>query len=139
MVLAPVFGPVTGGLLVEHFGWRWIFFINIPVGIVAVALAWKLLPVGRAEAAGKLDVPGSSCSQPDCRPHLRPGEGRQRRGLRVGQALGPIAIGLLLTAVFVVHSLRSENPLLNVRLYANRAFAAASAPPSSSEHRSSAP
>ena len=43
------------------------------------------------------------------------------------QALGPIAVGIVLTAVFVVHSLRSENPLLNVRLYANRAFAAASA------------
>ena len=85
MVLAPVFGPVTGGLLVEHFGWRWIFFINIPVGIIAVALAWKLLPVGRAEAAGKLDVPGLvllATGLPG--PHLRPGQGRQRRRLRVG-------------------------------------------------------
>ena len=55
------------------------------------------------------------------------------------QALGPIAVGIVLTAVFVVHSLRSENPLLNVRLYANRAFAAASATTFFLGRRSSAP
>ena len=128
MVLAPVFGPVTGGLLVEHFGWRWIFFINIPVGIVAVALAWKLLPVGRAEAAGKLDVPGLVLLATGL-PALTYGLAKAGSGAGFGsvQALGPIAVGIVLTAVFVVHSLRSENPLLNVRLYANRAFAAASA------------
>ena len=128
MVLAPVFGPVTGGLLVEHFGWRWIFFINIPVGIIAVALAWKLLPVGRAEAAGKLDVPGLVLLATGL-PALTYGLAKAGSGAGFGsaQALVPIAIGLMLTAVFVFHSLRSQNPLLNVRLYANRAFAAASA------------
>ena len=128
MVLAPVFGPVTGGLLVEHFGWRWIFFINIPVGIVTVALAWKLLPIGRAEAAGKLDVPGLVLLATGL-PALTYGLAKAGSGAGFGsvQALGPIAAGIVLTGVFVFHSLRSENPLLNVRLYANRAFAAASA------------
>ena len=128
MVLAPVFGPVTGGLLVEHLGWRWIFFVNIPVGIVTVALAWKLLPVGRAEAAGKLDVRGLVLLATGL-PALTYGLAKAGSGAGFGsaQALAPMAIGLLLTAAFVVHSLRSHNPLLNVRLYANRAFAAASA------------
>ena len=128
MVLAPVFGPVTGGLLVEHFGWRWIFFINIPVGIVTVALAWKLLPVGRAEAAGKLDVRGLVLLATGL-PALTYGLAKAGSGAGFAslEALAPMAIGLLLTATFVVHSLRADNPLLNVRLYANRAFAAASA------------
>src|SRR3954454_21900169 len=55
IILAPVFGPALGGLLVEHVGWRWIFFVNIPVGIVAVALAWRILPAGHGEKAGPLD------------------------------------------------------------------------------------
>src|SRR6476646_2325698 len=55
MVLAPVFGPVLGGLLVEHVGWRWIFFVNLPVGIVAVGLAFRFLPSGPAEKAGPFD------------------------------------------------------------------------------------
>ena len=95
MVLAPVFGPVTGGLLVEHFGWRWIFFINIPVGIVAVALAWKLLPVGRAEAAGKLDVPGLVLLATGL-PALTYGLAKAGSGAGFGsvQALGPIAVGI---------------------------------------------
>ena len=55
MILAPVFGPVVGGLLVEHVGWRWIFFVNLPVGIAAVALALRFLPAGHAEEAGPFD------------------------------------------------------------------------------------
>ena len=112
MVLAPVFGPVTGGLLVEHFGWRWIFFINIPVGIIAVALAWKLLPVGRAEAAGKLDVPGLVLLATGL-PALTYGLAKAGSGAGFGsaQALVPIAVGLVLTGVFVFHSLRSREPV----------------------------
>jgi len=44
IVMAPVFGPVIGGLLLEHAGWRWIFFVNVPFGLAAVPLALWLLP-----------------------------------------------------------------------------------------------
>jgi EmrB/QacA subfamily drug resistance transporter len=128
MVLAPVFGPVLGGLLVEHVGWRWIFFVNVPVGILAVSLALRFLPVGRAEKAGPLDWLGVlllSTGLPTLTYGLaKAGSGA---GFASPQALVPIAAGLLLTTLFVFHSLRSTHPLLNVRLYGNRAFAAASA------------
>ena len=128
MVLAPVFGPVLGGLLVEHVGWRWIFFVNVPVGIVAVSLALRFLPAGRAEKAGPLDWLGVlllSTGLPTLTYGLaKAGSGA---GFASPQALVPIAAGLLLTTLFVFHSLRSTHPLLNVRLYGNRAFAAASA------------
>jgi len=42
--VATLVGPILGGVLVDHFGWEWIFFINVPVGIVAFALAWRLVP-----------------------------------------------------------------------------------------------
>src|SRR3954471_23637972 len=60
IILAPVFGPTLGGLLVEHVGWQWIFFINVPVGIVAAVAAFRLLPHDdvQPESAGKLDATG---------------------------------------------------------------------------------
>src|SRR3954462_15108033 len=58
IILAPVFGPTLGGLLVEHVGWQWIFFINIPVGIAAAIAALRLLPHDTPEPIDSLDVTG---------------------------------------------------------------------------------
>src|SRR3954451_11995127 len=48
MLLGPVLGPVIGGVLVEHLSWRWIFYVNLPVGIIGLVLAARLLPQERA-------------------------------------------------------------------------------------------
>src|SRR5579883_874690 len=60
MVLAPVFGPTLGGLLLQSVGWHAIFVINVPIGIVTAFVALRLLPRDRPEdgEAGKLDWPG---------------------------------------------------------------------------------
>src|SRR3954453_24017057 len=58
-LLGPILGPVIGGLIVDNFSWRWIFFVNLPVGLIALALAARILP--RAELSGRgavLDVRG---------------------------------------------------------------------------------
>src|ERR1035438_9789310 len=44
MLLGPVLGPVLGGLIVDTVSWRWIFYVNIPIGIVAIVLALRILP-----------------------------------------------------------------------------------------------
>jgi MFS family permease len=52
-------GPVTGGILVASAGWRWVFFLNVPVGVVAVVLGWFLLPRTRSRGASNgTDLPG---------------------------------------------------------------------------------
>src|ERR1700757_38838 len=60
IVLAPVFGPTLGGLLLQSVGWEWIFMINVPVGALALFMAWRLLPHDQAgsEQAGRLDFIG---------------------------------------------------------------------------------
>src|SRR3954447_1897290 len=50
MILAPVFGPALGGVIVDNASWRWIFFVNLPVGVAGLLLGWRLLPRGGAAA-----------------------------------------------------------------------------------------
>jgi EmrB/QacA subfamily drug resistance transporter len=129
VILAPVFGPTLGGLLLEHAGWKWIFFVNIPIGVIAVSAALRLLPrdLAQKEKAGSLDAIGLAL--------LSTGLVALTYGLAqsggagtffAGKVLVPFLLGVALVTAFVLRALRIPNPLLNIRLYANRAFAAAS-------------
>ena len=57
-LVAPALGPVLGGLLTDTIGWRWIFFVNVPLGIIALAFGWRYLREHSEPMAGQLDVPG---------------------------------------------------------------------------------
>jgi EmrB/QacA subfamily drug resistance transporter len=57
--IAAGIGPVLGGWLIEHFSWHWIFFLNIPLCLIVIALAWWHVPESRDERSGRLDVPGA--------------------------------------------------------------------------------
>jgi EmrB/QacA subfamily drug resistance transporter len=129
MLLGPILGPVLGGLIVDNFSWRWIFYVNVPVAILALGLAARLLhgDHGRANA-GRLDWRGLLL--------LSPGVGLIVFGLSESEShggfahpivFGPVVVGLVLTAAFVVHSLRFPRPLIDVRLFREPAFSAAAA------------
>jgi len=122
-VLAPVFGPVIGGLLLEHAGWRWIFFVNVPIGLVAVPLALWLLPRDAPGHPGRPDLLGLAL--------VTVGFTAVTYGLAsVGsadvQVAVPTAGGAVLLAAFVLRALRQAKPLLDVRLYASKVYSAAS-------------
>src|ERR671938_1036773 len=57
MLLAPVLGPVLGGLIVTHLSWRWIFLVNLPIGLIGLLLAARLMPAARAVGRGGADAP----------------------------------------------------------------------------------
>ncbi|MDQ3874829.1 MAG: DHA2 family efflux MFS transporter permease subunit [Actinomycetota bacterium] len=126
MLLAPIFGPAIGGALIAGASWRWIFFVNLPVGAVAVALALRFLPSVPQRRGERLDGRGLAL--------LGTGIALFVYGLsRVGSSgafgdavtLATVGIGLLLIASFAWHALRRENALLDLRLFARRGYATA--------------
>jgi EmrB/QacA subfamily drug resistance transporter len=128
MLLAPITGPVIGGALIGAASWRWIFFVNLPVGAVALALALSLLPSVAARGRQRLDAVGLVL--------LSGGIATFIYGLaEVGQkgtvaATAPtvaLGTGALLVTLFTLHALRAEAPLIDVRLLRRRGFATASA------------
>jgi EmrB/QacA subfamily drug resistance transporter len=121
-----VLGPALGGLLIGIASWRWIFWINIPVGIAAVITGLRNLPRTATEEAGPIDVRGLVLLAVGL-PALVYGlaELGQGQGADPARVLAPVIGGLLLITAFVVHALRTVRPILDVRLFANRAFAAA--------------
>jgi EmrB/QacA subfamily drug resistance transporter len=129
IVLAPVFGPTLGGLLLQTVGWQWIFLINAPVGIVALVLAWRLLPhdeAGTAQA-GRLDVIGLALAALGVvGVTYGLSESGSAGSLTASSVLIPVLAGLALLALFVLRSRRTAYPLLDLKLFANPAFRAAS-------------
>src|SRR3954451_17106205 len=129
IILAPVFGPTLGGLLVEHISLQAIFLVTAPVGIFSVIAALRLLPHDEIApgTAGRLDATGLALVATGL-VGLTYGlaESGTAGSLAATQVLVPALTGLALIATFVVRALKIENPLLDVRLYANKAFAAAS-------------
>jgi EmrB/QacA subfamily drug resistance transporter len=127
IVLAPIFGPTIGGLLLEHVSWQSIFLVNLPVGILTLFAAFKMLPKDKPEGAERLDFLGLGILSVGL---VGVTYGLAETGsagtLFAGSVLIPLVIGLVGVATFVLRALKVPNPLLNVRLYKDRAFAAAS-------------
>ena len=124
LLLGPVAGPVIGGVIVGTASWRWIFFVNLPVGAAALALAAWRLPATPGRRGAKLDVPGLLLLSAGTGGSLY---GLDRLGAGAGGAMPLIAVaaGLALTGTFTVYALKAPRPLLDLRLFGRRGFAAA--------------
>lgn len=122
MMVAPAIGPTLGGYLVEYVNWRWIFTINLPVGVIGVFLAIVVLPDLPSREAGRFDILGflTSSSGLFCLLlALSQGQDWGWTSLPVVLLLW-ISTGLL--GIFVFHELTTENPLLELRVFKNPTF-----------------
>ncbi|WP_328377160.1 DHA2 family efflux MFS transporter permease subunit [Streptomyces sp. NBC_00440] len=125
VLIGPVSGPVLGGWLIDAASWHWIFLVNLPIGAVALVLAARLLRRDEPQPSQPLDVPGLLMLSPGLALLIYGlSTGGAHAGLTSPGALLPAVAGLLLTAGFVVRGLTARYPLLKLRLFRDRTFAA---------------
>jgi EmrB/QacA subfamily drug resistance transporter len=123
MLLIPIFGPIIGGSLIEAASWHWIFFVNLPVGALAVVLAARLLPASHRRSGQALDAVGAGLLSGGLVLLLYgiSQTSHPAQAVTLG-ALGPVAAGAVLVGLFVLHALRAASPLIDVRLFRHRGF-----------------
>ncbi|WP_158226949.1 MDR family MFS transporter [Amycolatopsis vastitatis] len=124
-ILAPVIGPTIGGLLLEHAGWEWIFYLNVPIGVLTVVLSLRLLPRDTREDTGRLDVTGLLLIIAGG-VALTYGLAEIGRQGRVSSSAPLIwcVVGLVLVTSFTVYALRARKPLVDLRLFKLPVYAA---------------
>jgi DHA2 family multidrug resistance protein len=131
IVVAPIIGPTLGGWITDNYSWRWIFYINVPVGIVAVLMARAFVedpPYIKQQRPGRIDYIGFSL--------MALALGTLQLVLDKGQeedwfSSSLITFGAVFTGVmfisFIIWELRSKEPIVNLRILANRNFAVGTA------------
>ncbi len=123
LVVAPALGPIVGGLLVDAGLWRFIFFINIPVGITAVIMGMRFLREGKASHHPALDVPGVILSVIGFGSLLYAATNAQTYGWTSPVTLVTLIIGLATIGMFIYVELYvAKEPLLDLRLFKNKVF-----------------
>ena len=123
--ITAAFGPVLGGWLVENASWRWVFFINLPLAVVVVAVALRGVPESRDEGAGRLDVVGAVLATI--------GLGALVFGLIEGPVRGwgnPVVLASLVIGVaglvaFIAAETRVPSPMMPLELFRSRTFSGA--------------
>jgi len=127
--LAPVLGPILGGLVVSGLGWRWAFYINAPICLTGLVLAWRLLPSGQPGThRSRLDLPGLGLLAAGLAA-VTDGlsEAGNRGSFAAVTAWLPLAIGAAVLAGYTVHALAGRaEPIIDLRLFTVRAFTASS-------------
>ncbi|MDB5077818.1 MAG: family efflux transporter permease subunit [Chloroflexi bacterium] len=123
VLAAPALGPSLGGFLTQYADWRWVFYVNLPVGIVGVFLAVRVLRESTTQANRRFDLSGFLLAAG--------GLGLLLYGLsnlafdgvgNVATVSGPIVVSIVLLAAFIPVELRKNTPLLDLRLYLRRNY-----------------
>jgi len=125
MLAAPILGPILGGWLVDDVSWRWIFLINVPIGIVAIALAARVLERDEPQPAHRLDWLGMALLSPGLTALIFGLAESNEGGFGATKSWLPIVAGAALIAGFFRHSWEAREPLIDVRTFTRTGAGAA--------------
>ena len=125
--LAPICGPVIGGLIIDGLSWRWMFYVNVPICLLAIVMTFVYIPAGGSAPHQRLDWLGLLLLSPGLAAVVYGLSLTGDHGFASPVVIGWLAAGLVLLAGYTVHSLRSRvEPMIDLRLFRSRAFSAAS-------------
>lgn len=125
MLLGPIVGPILGGWLIQDASWRWIFYINVPIALLALLAGARLLPADRPAPSDRLDWRGTLLLSPGLVGLIYGLSRGEDGGIARAGALLPMLTGLTLIGLFALHALRTDRPLIDVRLFRRGAMPAA--------------
>jgi EmrB/QacA subfamily drug resistance transporter len=122
--LAVALGPVVGGAIVEGLSWQWIFWLNVPIGLVLLPIAWSRLSESRGSNRS-LDLPGLGLASAGLFGIVWGLVRGNEHGWTSFGVAGPIVAGAALLAAFVLWERRAKEPMVPLRFFRSRAFSAA--------------
>lgn len=125
LLVAPAVGPTLGGWLVQTVSWRWIFLINLPIGVVGILLCLFIIPEFPPVPAGKFDVPGAITAALGFAGLLFVLSKGNTWGWTSESTVLLLVASLGTLVVFVLIELFTPNPLLDMRIFANPTFSLA--------------
>ncbi|MFJ5927738.1 DHA2 family efflux MFS transporter permease subunit [Kitasatospora sp. NPDC092948] len=129
--LGPVLGPIAGGAVLQSLSWRWMFLLGLPIGLIALLLAVKVVPTdqpaGPEQPRVRLDVIGLALLGPGFAVLvLAMTQSAEQGAFAVWQVLLPLILGAVMLIGYAAHALRAGNkaPLIDLRLFKNTSFTA---------------
>jgi len=126
--VAAAVGPTLGGVLVQYVSWHWIFYVNVPIGVITIVAALSIVPEYRRDVgSASIDLPGIAFSGLAFFALTLGLIQGNSWGWSSGKILGLLVGAVVLIALFALWELRSRSPMLNLRLFGIRSFSAATA------------